>query len=127
MKDQADPVIMIVGEDSEFVYLMQRYISQRGCQSLATRPDPRTVDVARAKVPLAILIDVESPKAAGWEVLKRLKADRTTQEIPIVVCSWLDEQTHSLQEGAVAYLRKPIMYDDLSTVLTQAGVQTSLR
>ena len=88
--------------------------------------DPKAVDVVRNKTPQAILIDVESPQATGWDVLKTLKADCATQDVPIVICSWLDEKARSLQAGAVAHLRKPVMYDDVSAALTEAGVQASV-
>jgi len=125
MKDEPDTVVMIVGEDSEFVYLMQRYVTQQGCHTLVARPDPEMIDVVRRRSPQAILIDVESSQATGWDALKKLKADIATQDIPVVICSWLDETARSLQEGAMAHLRKPVMYEDVSAALTDAGVQAS--
>jgi len=125
MRDPAAPTVIIVGEDSEFVYLMQRYVSQGGYHVFVVEPNPGTVDVARQKVPAAILIDVESPKAKGWEALRLLKADLATRDIPVLICSWLDEKLRSQQEGATAYLRKPVMYDELLTALTDACVQVS--
>jgi CheY-like chemotaxis protein len=122
MKETIDPVVLIVGEDSEFVYLIQRYVAQQGCQTLIARPEPETVELIRQKTPHAILIDIESHPATGWDILETLKQDRDTSEIPIVICSWLDEAARSLQAGATAHLRKPVMYKDVSTALANAGI-----
>jgi CheY-like chemotaxis protein len=125
MRDPAAPTVIIVGEDSEFVYLMQRYVSQGGYHVFVVEPNPGTVDAARQKTPAAILIDVESPKAKGWDILRALQADLVTRDIPVVVCSWLDEELRSVKEGATAYLRKPVMYDELLSALTDACAQVS--
>lgn len=122
MTDATVPVVMIVGDDSEFTYLMQRYVSQRGCHVLVAHPNPGTVDTVRQEKPTAIVIDVEFPKAAGWDVLRMLRADQGTQDIPVVVCSWLDDEARSLEEGANAHLRKPVMYSDVLEALVEAGV-----
>jgi CheY-like chemotaxis protein len=125
MREPATPTVIVVGENSEFAYLMQRYVSQGGYQVFVVEPNPGTVDVARQRTPIAILIDVESPQAKGWDILRTLKADLTTQDIPVLICSWLDEELRSLEEGAAAYLRKPVMYDDLHAALTDASAQVS--
>ncbi len=117
------PKVMIVGEDTEFIYLMQRYVSQGGYQAFVASPNPETVDLVRQEVPMCILVDVESPAGHGWDILRLLKVDPDTRDIPVVVCSWLDEEAHSLEEGAEAHLRKPVMYDDIVTALQEAGIR----
>jgi len=116
------PKVMIVGEDTEFIYLMQRYVSQGGYHTFVARPNPEMVDLVRQEVPLCILMDVESPSAHGWDILRMLKADPDTRDIPVVICSWLDEEARCLREGAEAHLRKPVMYDDIWATLKDAGV-----
>jgi CheY-like chemotaxis protein len=69
------------------------------------------------------LMDVESPSAQGWDILRMLKVDPDTRDIPVVICSWLDDEAHSLKEGAEAHLRKPVMYDDIVTALRDVGIR----
>jgi CheY-like chemotaxis protein len=117
------PKVMIVGEDTEFAYLIQRYVNQGGYHAFVARPNPGTVDLARQEVPLCILMDVESPSAHGWDMLRMLKLDPGTRDIPVVICSWLDEEARCLKEGAEAHLRKPVMYDDILSTLRDIGVR----
>lgn len=122
LKDAMVPTVVIIGEDPEFVYLMQRYVSQGGYHTCVVRPNPFTLDAVRQEGPVCILVDVESPRAKGWDVLQMLKADPDTRDIPVVICSWLDEEARCLEEGATAHMRKPVMYDDVLSTLAEAGL-----
>lgn len=117
------PKVMIIGKDTKFVYLMQRYLSQGGYRAFVASPNQGTVDLVRQVVPLCILMDVESPSAHGWDVLRMLKMNPDTRDIPVVICSWLDEEARCLKEGAEAHLRKPVMYDDVLATLKDAGMR----
>jgi CheY-like chemotaxis protein len=46
-----------------------------------------------------------------------LKADPEVGKIPVIVCSWLDEEARGLTEGADIYLRMPILYADFEAAL----------
>lgn len=55
-----------------------------------------------------ILLDMILPKMSGPEVLKRLKSEPATAEIPVVVLSGLSEKNREklMEEGAEEYLEK---------------------
>jgi CheY-like chemotaxis protein len=55
-----------------------------------------------------ILLDAVIPGRDGWELLLELKRSRETREIPVVLCSVLDEPGLALSLGAASYLHKPI-------------------
>lgn len=57
-----------------------------------------------------ILLDILMPKFDGYEVLKVLKSDRTTQHIPVILISSLDsedDESRGLKEGAIDYITRP--------------------
>ena len=58
----------------------------------------------------------------GWEVLQILRTDPVTSDIPVIICSALDEADRAQQAGAVGYLRKPVYYQDFVAALKQAGL-----
>ena len=65
--------------------------------------------LAKEKQPDLILLDLILPKIDGFEVLKRLKQDSTTQEIPVVVLTNLEQMEdigRVLALGATTYLVK---------------------
>jgi len=74
--------------------------------------------------PALILLDIMMPVMDGYEVCKRLKADPTTRNIPIIFVTakgQVDDEEYGLSLGAVDYIHKPI-----NAAILQARVKTHL-
>ncbi len=57
-----------------------------------------------------ILLDIIMPKLDGYEVLRQLKQDTVTKNIPVIMISALDsecDESRGLKEGAIDYITKP--------------------
>ena len=65
----------------------------------------------------AITLGVVMPNANGWQLLRQLKENPKTRGIPVVLCSIVEGREHGLEEGAAAYLRKPVTREDLLSTL----------
>src|SRR5207248_442078 len=80
---------------------------------------------ARQSQPVAITLDLLLKDEMAWPVLKHLKADPQTRDIPVVIVSILDEQPTSFALGASAYLTKPLarqeLLDTLQRVVAPGG------
>ena len=66
--------------------------------------------------PDVILTDLGLPSIDGWEVIRRLKADPRTSDIPVIVITgWSTPTLHevSTRLGCASVLTKPCMPDDL--------------
>jgi sigma-B regulation protein RsbU (phosphoserine phosphatase) len=77
-----------------------------------------------ANPPDLILLDIMMPEMDGYEVCRRLKADETTRDIPVIFVTAMGEtsdETKGLELGAVDYLTKPI-----SPPIVEARVKTHL-
>jgi CheY-like chemotaxis protein len=69
------------------------------------------IDIARQHRPSLILLDLHLPDLQGAEVLRILKSDSATRDIPVVVLSadaTSKQQLRLMELGAVAYLTKPL-------------------
>ena len=71
--------------------------------------------------PGAVLLDIRLPGIDGWAVLKALKADPETRDIPVIVVSIVDERARGVALGAAAYLVKPVSREELLTALAAVG------
>lgn len=76
-----------------------------------------TGDQRRGAAPALILLDLKLPKVDGLEVLRRLRADRITRLIPVIVLSSSDEPSDLHQSyalGANSYIRKPVDFAEFT-------------
>lgn len=79
-------------------------------------------DTIRPKV---ILLDLKLPKLNGIEVLRRLKADERTQNIPVVVVTSSREDRDlkaAYELGANSYVTKPIKFDEFAKAVSELGL-----
>ena len=67
------------------------------------------------------------PGYDGWSVLNDLKTDVETRDIPVIVCSIVEEQERGFSLGAADYLLKPILEDDLLNALDRLNQDGSIR
>jgi two-component system, NtrC family, sensor kinase len=77
--------------------------------------------------PDLILLDIMMPGFDGFETCRRLKADKATQEIPVIfmtVLSDVENKVKGLKLGAVDYITKPIQVDE---VLARVNLHLKLR
>ena len=117
MDQSANNRIMIVGGNSHFSYLMQRYVRTSAHQIISANLGEDVLTKARCEKPAAIVLEVDLPETIGWHTLQALKADQEVGGIPVIVCSWLDEEARSQEQGADYFLRMPILYADFETAL----------
>ena len=78
--------------------------------------------LAQQLKPAAILLDIRLPGMDGWTVLDRLKHDPTTRHIPVHIISVEEGRQRSLQQGAIAYLQKPVTADAITDALAEIKV-----
>ncbi|MDO9419725.1 MAG: hybrid sensor histidine kinase/response regulator [Herminiimonas sp.] len=82
------------------------------------------LELAATAKPDAILLDVMMPGIDGYEVCRRLKADRKTRNIPVIFITALGDvaaETRGLQLGAMDYVTKP-----LSTAVVKLRVENQI-
>jgi CheY-like chemotaxis protein len=75
-------------------------------------------------LPRLILLDIKLPKLNGLEVLRRLRADKRTRLLPIVMLTASKEE-HDLIEGysnkVNSYIRKPVDFVQFTEYIRELG------
>lgn len=100
---------ILLVDDSKFLRLAtERALARAGYDVSSAYDGEQALDMARNQHPDLILLDMLLPKLPGPEVLKALKKDPQTADIPVVVFTGLSQKNASrLQdEGAFGYLEK---------------------
>ena len=124
-KAREDPAckgkILVVDDDPRNVELLEAYLTTMAdYQVVVARDGVEALEQVRAEAPDLILLDIMMPRLDGYEVCARLKEDRRTQFIPIVMVTALqgtDERIKALEVGADDFLSKPFnIYELLARV-----------
>lgn len=108
--------ILIVDDDLQTLELVGLMLERKGYDVLAERTGLRAIKVAQEKQPDLILLDIMMPGLDGFHVLRRLKRDPVTTEIPIVIFSaksQTDDQFQCMDAGAIDYVTKPAKSGEL--------------
>ena len=77
------------------------------------------------ETPKVVLLDLKLPKVDGLEVLKRIKSDPRTRQIPVVVLTSSREETDIIKSydlGVNSYIVKPIDFEQFSESVRQLGL-----
>jgi DNA-binding response OmpR family regulator len=71
----------------------------------------KALELIAAERPAGVLLDLGLPGISGMEVLRRLKSDPATAEIPVYIMSGAADTGEARTLGAAGYIRKPITRD----------------
>ncbi len=111
--------ILIVDDEEVTRDLLLSHLHAAGFQTLTARTASQGLQVARAQLPDAIILEVLLPDGDGWDLLQQLKQDPVTVGIPVIVVSIVDRKEKGFTLGAADYLMKPVSGDALMRTLQQ--------
>lgn len=75
--------------------------------------------------PRVVLLDLRLPKVDGMEVLRAVKSDARTREIPVVVLTSSKEErdiAESYQLGVNSYISKPVEFEAFARTVSELGM-----
>jgi signal transduction histidine kinase/DNA-binding response OmpR family regulator len=100
--------VLVVEDDAHAYDLISAALATAGYVSVRARHGEEAVRLALEARPVAITLDLVLPGFDGWEVLKRLKSDRATRDIPVVIISMIENRELGVALGADDYFVKPV-------------------
>jgi CheY-like chemotaxis protein len=101
-------LILVVEDDGRLVPIVTRLIETLGYAVLAVDSGEKALELITAEHPAAVLLDIGLPGISGLEVLRRMKADPASADIPVYIISGAPDNGEAKALGAAGYLRKPI-------------------
>ena len=100
---------ILLVEDSKFLRIAtERMMTKAGYRVITAGDGEEALQVAARALPDLIILDMLLPKLSGPEVLRSLKDNSATAQIPVIVCTGLCQKNEDklLREGAAAFLEK---------------------
>ncbi len=118
--------VLVVEDDHQFSDLLAFYLRQEGYTPVPHYNGVGVLDRAHELRPAFITLDIMLPDQDGWEVLRALKSDPQTKDIPVLIISALEDGELAFSLGAVDYLIKPIRREDLHRLLDRLAAPDPL-
>ncbi|HEU0293704.1 MAG TPA: response regulator [Anaerolineales bacterium] len=113
---EAKPKILIVEDDLDVAEMLNAYFRVQGYEVFTVNWGEDGVRAGQTIFPDLIILDIRLPDIDGFEVARRLRADRHTREIPIIFLTEKRERVDRLQGfevGADDYITKPFDVQEL--------------
>jgi two-component system cell cycle response regulator len=110
------PRILIVDDHDDNVELLRMRLEAWGYRTASERDGESALAAVEADPPDLVLLDVMMPKVDGFEVARRVKANRALPFVPIIMQTALDsthDKVQGLEAGADDYITKPIDFAEL--------------
>jgi len=101
--------ILFIEDESALQKTFSEILKQEGYEMIPALDGEVGLRLAKDKKPDLILLDLILPRIHGFEVLKKLKEDKETKEIPIIVLTNLEgigDVDKAIELGATTYLVK---------------------
>src|SRR5690349_19409777 len=91
-------------------------LNVEGYNVISAQNGRQALELLNSSLPDLILLDITMPDLTGWEVCKKIKENRLTNLIPVLLISGKDEikdKLMGIQVGADDYLTKPFDTEQL--------------
>src|ERR687886_242242 len=114
-------VILIVDDNPDSLDLLFFVLSDSDFTVLMANSGKSALQTVEEAHPDLILLDVMMPGIDGFEICRRLKANPSSQDIPVIFMTSLsetDDKVRGFDVGAVDYITKPIQEEVLKARIT---------
>lgn len=127
-------LVLIVDDNLNNLELLSFFLSDSDFLVFVATNGESAIQKVESTPPDIILLDIMMPGIDGFETCRRLKANPSTHDIPVIFMTALSEtmdKVRGFNVGAVDYLTKPVQEEELKarikTHLTLRNLQKSLQ
>ena len=116
MTSDGSKTVLMVDDEANARKVAKLILEREGYRTLTASNGEEGLVLAKVEQPDVILLDVMMPKMSGYDMLKRLREDQDTQQIPVIIVTARGTEhdiATSFKLGAVFHLQKPYETKDL--------------
>lgn len=103
--------VLVVDDEPDSLDVASTLLEMVGVSVLTASNGKLGLELAQAHRPRFIISDLSMPEMSGWEMLKHLKADVATQDIPVIALTahaMRGDRERAVAAGFHNYLTKPL-------------------
>jgi DNA-binding response OmpR family regulator len=112
------PVVLAADDDEDILSLVAFRLERSGYTVIQARDGQEALELALAEKPDLAVLDVMMPKLDGFELTRRLRAEASTNRMPIILLTARAQDAdvaQGFEAGADDYIRKPFSPQELRT------------
>lgn len=101
--------ILFIDDDEALITIFTAALTKEGFQVVAANTGQEGINKAITEAPNLILLDQVLPDLSGNDILKQLKLDEKTKNIPVIILSNFSQEElvkEAINQGAVDYVFK---------------------
>ena len=107
--------ILVVDDERSVRDLLHSFLKATGYQAILASNGEEAIELAKSERPNAILLDVKMPGIDGVETCRRLRTEKQTRFIPVIMATALwDTHAEAVEAGAEDFVTKPFPLEELS-------------
>jgi DNA-binding response OmpR family regulator len=109
--------IMVVDDDPDTVTILAQYLQREGFTTLEAHSGSQCLKLVGEHHVDVILLDLMMPEMDGFEVVRALKNNPATAEIPIIMVTARDDiesRSEGMRVGISDFLAKPVFRKQLA-------------
>ncbi len=116
---KGDKFILVIEDDPAFLKILYDLAKEKGFKTMIAMDGETGIYYADFYQPSALILDVGLPGIDGWEVMKRLKANPKTHDIPVHFITVSTKKEDAMKMGAIGFLTKPVSIEKLNSVFSK--------
>jgi DNA-binding response OmpR family regulator len=112
------PQIMVVDDDQDTVAILARHLQREGFVPIEASSGAQCLKLVQENEVDVILLDLMMPDMDGFQVVRELRANPVTAEIPIIMITArddLDARAEGMRLGVSDFLAKPVFRRQLAS------------
>ena len=110
---ESERTVLVVDDDPAALDLIGRSLQKEGVRVVTAAGGREALRLAASLQPAAITLDVMMPDLDGWDVLRELKQDPATLDIPVIMVTMTKDRSLGYAMGATEFLTKPVQRAEL--------------
>jgi len=112
------PQIMVVDDDQDTVAILARHLQREGFVPIEANSGAQCLKLVQENEVDVILLDLMMPDMDGFQVVRELRANPVTAEIPVIMITARDEldaRAEGMRLGVSDFLAKPVFRRQLAS------------
>jgi CheY-like chemotaxis protein len=113
--------VLCIDDDPDVIDILKRYLIPEGYDVTGAPSGDEGIRIAAKLHPSLITLDVMMPQKDGWQVLRELKQNPATRDIPVIIHSIIENKPLAVSLGALDVMPKPVEPRNLLDVVSRVS------